>query len=388
MTDADRTEPEQTPFWKRLARISVMSVVGLSFVGATAAGIGALHFRAAAEIPAAANPPLSVAVQPAKLQDGYDVVQRFAGRLEPKRRTRLSFERGGLVTSIAFDEGEVIEKGAVIARLDTAKLDAERARLQAQRRELDARLALARLTLERQDDLMKKGFRSAQRHDEARFQVEELKAAIDANAAAIRSVNVDISKAVLYAPFGGTAAGRMIDEGTVVSAGTAVIDLLEAGAPTVRVGIAVDASKALVVGKSYTLAVGGETFDGTLTALRPDIATGTRTAIALFDAPSAGFARFGEIVELVLEKKVSSPGYWLPSSALSEGRKGLWSVFVVDHRDGTETTARESVEVLHSAGDRVFVRGTLRDGAMVITNGTNRIVPGQTVAASGTEHQS
>lgn len=388
MTDADRTEPEQTPFWTRFVRISAMTVVGLSFVGLAAAGIGALHIRAAAEIPPEANPPLSVAVQPAKLQNGYSVIQHFAGRLEPNRRTHLSFERSGLVTSIAFDEGDSIEKGAVIARLDTAKLEAERARLEAQRRELDARLALARLTLARQDDLKKKGFRSEQRYDEARFQVEELSATIDANAAAIRSMNVDISKATLRAPFSGTAGERMIDEGTVVSAGAAVISLLEAGVPTVRVGIAVDASRSLTVGNTYALVAGTDKFDGTLTALRPDIATGTRTAIALFDAPAAKPVRFGEIVELVLEKQVDSPGYWLPSSALSEGRKGLWTVFVLARRDGTEVTARESVEVLHSAGDRVFVRGTLRDGAEVITNGTNRIVPGQTVAASAAEKRS
>ncbi len=388
MTDADRTEPEQVPFWKRLARISAMTLVGLSFVGLAAVGIGALHIRAAAEIPPEANPPLNVAVQPAKLQDSYGVVQRFAGRLEPKRRTHLSFERGGLVTSIAFDEGDIIKKGAIIARLDTAKLEAERARLEAQRRELDARLALARLTLARQDDLKKKGFRSAQRYDEARFQVEELAASIDANTAAIRSVNVDISKSTLRAPFGGTAAERMIDEGTVVNAGTAVINLLEGGAPTVRVGIAVDASRTLTVGSPYTLVSGADQFEATLTALRPDIATGTRTAIALFDAPAAKSVRFGEIVELVLEKQVDSPGYWLPASALSEGRKGLWTVFVLALRDGAEITARESVEVLHSAGDRVFVRGTLHDGARVITNGTNRIVPGQTVAVSGVEERS
>jgi len=43
------------------------------------------------------------------------------------------------------------------------------------------------------------------------------------------------------------------------------------------------------------------------------------------------------------------------------------------------------VEVVHAEADRVFVRGTLRDGERVVATGLHRIVPGLLVrrAADG-----
>ena len=383
MTEAAGTEPTRRPFWRRALRLSTMAVAAATFAGLAVAGISVLHMRAAAEIPAAANPPINVNIETVRLEQSYPVIERFAGRLEAKRHTRLAFERRGLVTEILFDEGDKIEKGVVVARLDTSKLEAERARLSAQRRELDAKLALARLTMQRQTDLKDQGYRSLQKYDEARFAVDENAAAIDANVATIRSIDVDISKSALRAPFPGTVAERMIDDGAVVDAGAAVLDLLETGAAAVRVGVAVDAAKSLTVGQTYRLEANNRRLEGTLVALRPDLAMGTRTSTALFDVPSDETVPFGEIVELVLEREIPSPGYWLPATALSEGRKGLWSVFVIagkDSDDHVPEIARETVEVLHTANDKVFVRGTLRSGARVVVQGTNRIVPGQQVA--------
>ena len=64
------------------------------------------------------------------------------------------------------------------------------------------------------------------------------------------------------------------------------------------------------------------------------------------------------------------------------GRRGLWSVYVVD-RDSRSaavgTVARRDVEVLHTEGERGFIRGTIAAGEDVIRTGTHRVVSGQLV---------
>lgn len=362
-----------------------MALTGLTFVGFITGGIATLHMGANAEVPPDANPPVSVAVQVVRITTGYTVTERFVGRLEPVRQTRLAFERGGLVTKVLFEEGEQVRRGAVVAHLDTAKLKAERVRLQAQRQELRARQTLAKVTLDRQRVLASKGWQSEQRYDEARFKFAEISASIDRLDAAMASIDVDIGKSVLKAPYAGRVAARLIDEGAVVDAGTALIELLESGARQVRVGVSVKAAQALNKRHIYRLSANGRVFQGRLISKRPDLQTGTRTVTVLLDALGGENVPFGEIVELMYDRRVAADGTWLPVRALSEGRKGLWSVLTVVDRDGERAIAREAVEVLHVDDGRVFVRGTLSDGAKVVLNGTNRIIPGQKVALAAKE---
>jgi len=366
-------------------RILLQSTTALGFLGLMAGGVAMLHMRANAEVQPAANPPVTVAAQTISLSRGYTIVERFAGRLEPVRQTQLAFERAGLVSRVLYDEGDAIAKGAIVARLDTSKLSAERDMLVAQRKELTARLALAEATLKRQKELNTKGWRSAQNYDEARFSYQEIAAAISRMDASIASIDVDIGKSVLKAPFAGQIAARSIDEGAVVSSGTPVVDLLETGNRQVRIGVSVEAARALTTGETYRLSATGQEFDGRLVSKRPDLQTGTRTATVLLEAIGGEEVPFGEIVELMLERPVTAKGVWLPISALSEGRKGLWSVLTVVQRDGESSVVREAVEVLHVDDDRAYVRGTIGSGAQIVTNGTNRVIPGQRVALADTE---
>ena len=376
---------EPGPRKRSIWRLALQSLMALSFVGIMTAGIAALHMRANAEVPPVANPPISVAARTISVTDGYTIVERFAGRLEPVRQTRLAFERAGLVTNIHFEEGDQLGRGAIAARLDTSKLEAERNRLVAQRKELQARHALAEATLERQRELNTKGWRSAQKYDEARYGFEEISASIDRLDASIASIDVDIGKSVLKAPYAGTVAARFIDECAVVDAGMAVIELLQSGARHVRAGVSVEASQSLRIGQIYRLIAGSSEFEGRLISKRPDLQTGTRTVTVLLEARGAEDVPFGEIVELMLDRKIPAQGAWLPISALNEGRKGLWSVLTVVKRDGETAIAREAVEVLHVDDGRAFVRGTIIDGAQIVINGTNRIIPGQKVALAAQE---
>ena len=368
-----------------LLRAALMVLTGLGFLGLMGGGIAALHLRAEAEPATVANPPVRVAVRPVRLEAGYDVTERFAGRLEPARETRLAFERAGLVTAVLFEEGDRVERGAVVARLDTAKLEAERDRLRAQRRELQAQEALAEATLKRQETLATKGWQTEQRYDEARFTLAETSAAIERIDAGIVSLEVDIGKSVLTAPYAGSVAARSVDEGAVVDVGAPVIDLLESGARQLRVGVSVEAARTLEVGQRHRLDADGRRLEGRVIAVRPDLQTGTRTVTVLLEVLGGKGVPFGEIVELLLDRRVASEGTWLPLQALSEGRKGLWSVLTVVDRDGVPTVARESVEILHLDDGRAFVRGTIGEGARVVLGGTNRIIPGQAVALAAGE---
>ncbi len=362
--------------------VAIANVMTASvFLGLMALGIAALHLRAAADAPVVAHPPLAVETTKIVREAGYVDGSSYVGRLEPARQTALAFERAGLVLKVLKDEGDRVQAGDVVAEMDMAQLEASRRQLEAQQRELQARLKLAKLTLSRQTQLRDKGWSPDQRYDEASANAGELAAAIDRIAAQIDSIDIDLRKSKLLAPFDGVVSERSVDEGTVVGAGTAVLNILEASHRQVRVGLPPEKANTLDRNKTYTLRAGSTLLSGKLAMMRPDLVSGTRTVTAIFDVVDGGDnVPFGEVVTLELETEVKEPGVWLPLTALKEGQKGLWTVLVAD-REGAETVVRtESAEVLYAKGQKVYVRGTFQDGALVLINGINRVTDGQRVA--------
>lgn len=370
---------------KQGLRWGAMAATTIAFVGLMAAGITGLHRMANATAPVTPSAPVPVRAEAISAVSGYRIQEHFVGRLEPARRTRLAFEQSGIVTEILVDEGNTVKAGDRIARLDTAKLDAERSMLTARRRQLEAQLGLGELTLKRKKRLMASGHETVERHDQARFAVAGLKAAIENIDASLKSIDVDIAKSVLLAPFAGRVGERMIDEGAVVSPNMAVVDLLEADRRQVRIGLSVEASAKLMHERTYMLTGNGRTYSARLVAIRPDLSSSTRTVTAVFDVRMAAGLPFGEVMELALDRFVTEQGFWVPLTALHEGVKGLWTVYTLKSSDNASTVQRQVVEVLHTERAKAFVRGTLRDGAMLVLDGTNRIVPGQQVALASSK---
>jgi hypothetical protein len=92
----------------------------------------------------------------------------------------------------------------------------------------------------------------------------------------------------------------------------------------------------------------------------------------------------GQIVTWQWQQNIDTSGYWLPSTALVKGIRGLWSIYVLGDGNAAQgfVVERRDVEVLYTDGERVLVRGTLDGTEKVITNGTNRIISGQKVKIS------
>ena len=365
---------------RRAAGFGARLLVAALFLGLAGGGIAALHMRAESQVAAGVRPPIPVATETVAMESAYRIVDRFVGRLEPARETSLGFERAGLIMEMLVEEGDRVESGQLLAHLDVEPLEAQRAQLVAERDERVADLQLAQLTSERQQRLHREGHASAQRYDEARLAVESLGAAIVRIEAAIRGIDIDLDKSLLRAPFSGRIAERLLDEGRVVGAGTPLFRLLESDRPQARIGLSPEVAARLAVGEEVTLESGRWKQSASLLALRPDLVSGTRTVPALFALDAVNTLPFGEVVELAVPRDVAADGAWVPLSALSEGPKGLWQVLTVIEADsGDLQVGREAVDILHVAGGRAYVRGTLADGMRIVVSGSNRVVPGEPV---------
>lgn len=366
-----------------LLRFTLKSSVALGFVGLLGAGTIFLHERAETQRAEAslAPDPIAVMTLVTQAQTGYEITDRFVGRLEPAQHANLSFERGGLVTDVLVEEGTKVGKGDLIAELDTALLAAERDRLLGQRKQILAQLELARLTTERQKTLQQRGHASSQQLDEARLAGRALEGQLIGVDAAIRRIEIDIEKAKILAPFAGTIGARMIDNGAVIDAGAPVVSLLETDRPQARIGVSPTVAQTLEPGRTVALYANDAEITGEIVTVRPDLSTATRTTSVLIDVLGNTPVKFGDTIELHVSRKIPGDGFWVPTAALSEGARGLWTVLTVKDsaaQDGL-VVGQEAVEILHIEGARVYVRGTLEIGQRIIAAGRNRVIPGQMV---------
>ena len=396
----DRDESAAPPSRRRRAL-----VLGVSTALAAALVTGAtlaIHAAAtAAPRPPAAATPLVETLTLSRL-DGYEVRRAYAARVEPAREASLAFESGGTLVAVSVEEGDRATKGTVLARLDTRLLEARRAQLLAARNALDSDAELARLALARQRQLERRGFAPGEALDEARLATTRIAARIAEADAALSLVAVELDKAVLRAPFDALIGARHLDPGATVVPGGAVLALLDAGAPRLRVGLPPERARALDSEDTYTFMTGGRTVPARLLARRGDVDTRTRTVSMLFE-PIDGAGEglfFGELAELVLVERVDGAVFDVPLTALAEDERGLWSVMSVSASGAGGTSAgggrsdspaeleRVAVEIVHLGGERAYVRAAIEEGTRIVADGRHRVVSGERVRVAAAEPES
>lgn len=370
-------------FRKALGRVLTVTVTLLVCGAATAAVIGgfSLITAQADTAPGIAAPQTSVGVISAELTPGYTVTRRFTGQVEAAARTDLGFELGGRITEVLVDEGDVIAAGTVMARLDTSALIPERAALEAELAALAADAELARLTLARNDALTERGFRSVAAQDNARLTLARAEAGMAAARARIAGVDVRLEKSVLIAPYPARIGARMADPGQTAAAGQTVLVLFDASPARARVGLPPELASGLAVGDSLTVELGGTKLDAILRQIRPDLDPNTRSRSVVVTLPDGAAPVLGDTVALLLMQTVDDPGFWAPLGALREGVRGSWSVMAVEATAEGDRTLPAAVEVIHSDGARVFLRGDLPPGARIVAEAPDRVAPGQLVLA-------
>lgn len=410
---------------------------------AIAATVGSVYYvRTAASTDPVAETSDALTVEAITVErvNGYTTTREYTGELVAGRSSPLGFERAGTVVSIAVDEGDRVAAGQPLAQLDVRTLEAQRRQLEAQRQEalaqlrelqagprqediaaaqaavgdLEQQLALAVLQRERREDLYRDGVISLEELDQQTFntgalenrlaqaqsRLEELatgtrREQLDAQAArvaqleaSLQQVDVDLSKSTLYAPFDGTVGIRSMDEGVVAGSGQTVLNLVEAGPLEARVGVPPAVAETLVTGSTQTVRLGDRTFTATVDALLPELDDTSRTVTVVLAMPATDLT-VGQTVRLLLEETQTAEGFWLPTTALVPGERGLWSVYVLTepNPNGSTTEAqtdiytvgRRDVEVIHTEGDRALVRGTLQASEQAIAAGVHRVVPGAQV---------
>ena len=324
--------------------------------------------------------PMPVTVERFVLETGYSASTRFLGVVEAASDSNVGFEVAGVLSALDAKEGDFVTTGQPLGRLDIRQQSAALALAKAQEKEVAAQLELAKLNLQRVNSLLAQSLISQREADDARLTVEATQARLETTQASVRNAEIVIEKSELRAPFDAVVSKRITEPGSIVGPNVPIVRLVSVGEREAHVGISPKFANMAEVGESYTLFIEGNAIPARLRSVGADVDPQTLTVLAVLTLPKDQPIRVGQTVALEFEERVNETGGWLPITALLEGDKGLWTVLITkEDAAGKLITARESVEVVYSEGDRVFVRGTVADETNVVASGMQRLSPGSPV---------
>lgn len=356
-------------------------VIGVAVAIAIVAALTALQrARVAQDEEPQPRTPLPVSTILYQSQDSYQRKASYLGLVVAGRKANLGFEVAGQISTLPLRQGSPVQRGDIIATLDDAALQARRKATAADLEQARAELELAQLKARRQRELSETGAVSKQAYDETRLQARALGSRVEAVSARLASIDIELEKSSLIAPYDGVIADRYVSQGAVVSPGTPVVRLLETVGQEAHIGVSASRVGSLQAGNRYSLKLRDASFQAELLSVRPDVDPLTRATTAVFAIPEGVAALDGEPLTLELEEPVYMAGGWLPIAALLEGQRGVWTVLRIEPAGDSYRTAREAVEVLEIRGDQAYVRGTLASGSRVVANGVHRITPGTQVS--------
>ena len=162
---------------------------------------------------------------------GTNAILQATGYVTARRQATVSAQITGALTEVLIEEGEHVNAGQVLARLDDTSQRAARAQAQAQLEtaqallnQYDAQLAQARRDLNRTESLFAERIVSAQVLETDRTQVEVLTAQvasqrkqIELARATVQAADVQLNYTTLRSPFAGVITAKAAQAGEIVS---------------------------------------------------------------------------------------------------------------------------------------------------------------------------
>ena len=307
-------------------------------------------------------PPIQVIAVEAKRQPVTESLS-LIGSLAANEMVEVKCETEGMVQEILFEEGQAVQKGQLLIRLDETKFTTACA-------EAESTFKLSRANFERAKQLFAASLISQQEYDQTA-------AAFDLNQATVERRKRELKDTRIYASFGGIMGARNVSPGQVIARNTLLSWLVDLDPIKVELNVPERFLSQVQVGQPLELKVAAyptNRFQGKVYFVAPAVDPNTRTTLVKAEIPNLDHRlKPGMFANLDLAVNNRENSIVIPEVALGQLLDGERAVvFVVDANNTVQPrTVRLGlrlvglVEVVSGleAGETVVVEGVQKIGA-------------------------
>jgi multidrug efflux system membrane fusion protein len=313
--------------------------------------------------------------------EGIGTVQAFQSVLIQARAT-------GWLDRIAFNEGQDVKPGDLLAEIDPRPYAAALAQAQAKSASDQATLANDEINLKRDATLAQKSFQTQQQVDNDEAAVRVMQASVQGDAAAIETAALNVSFCQITAPIEGVVGLRQVDVGNLIQAGAGqgIVTITQIQPISVVFTLPQDElpkiEAAQRAGKPLVIAYGQDDQtrlgDGELEARSNTVAIGTGTIQLKATFANADRQLWpGQFVNAHLQLATEHNAVTVPIAAIQHGPDGLY-VFVVQPDSSVKS---QPVAIGYQDKTLAVVSNGLNGGEQVVVAGQSRLQDGTKVAA-------
>lgn len=355
--------------------ICMLAIVGAAGCGRSEGGV--------------ALPPVPEDVAPAPLpvetavlaRSRLVVPVRATGTAVASRIAEIGSPLSARVEAIAVREGEHVEEGAVLVRLDDAQ-----ARLQASQANASATAARvqadqARADRERLAPLAERGSIASSRVDQLAAHALAAEAQAKAARSATRVAQQLLGDTQVRAPFAGTVVDVGVELGEMANRANHLVRLVDLTTLEVTVRVHARELAHLAVGDPVVARFPdlGRAVDGEVSRLGREVDPATRTVevVAAIANPDRVIPS-GAFVEVEITPKTAREGLVVPRSAVATGEAGE---LVYRVEGGVVRAVPVTTEALDSG--RVAIVSGVEAGATLVLTGVDGLVDGAAVTPRG-----
>lgn len=301
----------------------------------------------------------------------YHNIIKVTGRTQGYKETQIRAETSGQISALYMEEGQNVEKGQVIARIETsdrgARVEEARQRLNQAQIEYDAGKAL-----------YDRGFNT-------KIRLSQAQASLEAAQAALKAARVEQERTTIAAPFSGVISMQNIEQGDYVQAGTALFSVVALTPLEIEAYVSEHDIFSIKEGaRVQAKTLSGEAVSGVVTFISPVANSATKTfRILIHVANEDRKLKSGLTVSVDIPGESVKAHHISPSilTLNNEGQVGV-KILNVDN-----TVKFMPVRILKDEADGMWITG-LAEQARIITVGQEFVIEGQAVEAALEESKS
>jgi multidrug efflux system membrane fusion protein len=331
-------------------------------------------------------PPLPISTVTATTGD-IGVYVEALGTVTPLNTVSLTARVGGQIAKVEYQEGQLVHIGDPLLEIDPAPFQAAVTQAEGQLARDQAQLDLAKINLQRDTDLLKKGVISKQEFDTQTANDHQFEGAVKLDQGNLDQAKVNLAYCYITSPIEGRVGLRLVDPGNIVQANgtTPLVVITQLQPITVEFNVAEDSvpqiMEAIHGGRqpeadAYDRANQKKLATGKVQAVNSqiDTTTGTLRIRATFknDDDTLFPNQFVNVRLLVDTHKGVT---LLPNNAIQRNDDGAF-VYMVQPN---QTVALKAITVGTTDGNVSEVQA-LQPGAVVAADSFNRLSDGAKVA--------